>query len=216
MVFDLDGTLVDSNFLHVISWSRAFAEAGCWAPMAAIHRLVGVGSSLLVKEVLGGEAPVEEVAEGHGRHFDRLKPELRAFPEARELLEDLAARGARVVLATSSRQEDVDALVSTFGPTDAVAAITSGADVEEAKPEPDVLIAAIEKGGVDPERAVLVGDSVWDVEAAQRAGIPCVCVLTGGTARADLEGAGAAAVYDDVADLRARLDSSPLRAVLDA
>ncbi|MGH9177836.1 MAG: HAD family hydrolase [Acidimicrobiales bacterium] len=214
VVFDLDGTLVDSNYLHVIAWSRAFHEAGCWAPTAKIHRMVGVGSSLLVKEVLGGEAPVEEVAKAHGRQFDRLKPELRAFPEARELLEDVAARGARVVLATSSREEDVEALVATFGATDAIAATTAGADVEEAKPEPDVLEVAMEKGGVDPQSAVLVGDSVWDVEAARRAGIPCVAVLTGGTSRAELEEAGAAAVYRDVADLRAHLDSSPLEALL--
>jgi HAD superfamily hydrolase (TIGR01509 family) len=214
VVFDLDGTLVDSNYLHVVAWTRAFAESGCWAPMAAIHRMVGVGSSLLVKEVLGDDAPVEQIAEAHGRHFDRLKPELRAFPEARELLEDVAGRGALAVLATSSRQEDVDALIATFGPTDAVAATTSGADVEEAKPEPDVLVAAMEKGGVDPARAVLVGDSVWDIEAARRAGIPCVAVLTGGTSRAELEEAGAAAVYRDVADIRAHLDRSPLGAVL--
>ena len=211
VLFDLDGTLVDSNYLHVLAWARAFGDAGEWVPMASLHRLIGVGSPVLVHEALGPDHPYEELAEAHGRHFDKLKPELRAFPEARQVLEDVAARGALVVLATSSRQEDVDALVGTFGATDAVAAITSGGDVDNAKPEPDVLHAAIEKGGLDRARAVLVGDSVWDIEAARRAGIPCVAVLTGGTARAELEEAGAAAVYDDVADLRAHLGDSPLR-----
>lgn len=211
VLFDLDGTLVDSNYLHVLAWARAFDEEGVWAPMSAIHRMIGVGSSVLVERLLGEDAPIEQLSEGHGQQFEKLRPELRAFPEARALLEDVAARGARVVLATSSREEDVDALVATMGETDAIDEITSGGDVDEAKPEPDVLVIAMEKGGVDGDRAVLVGDSVWDVEAAQRAGIPCVTVLTGGFGRAELEEAGAAAVYQDVAELRAQLDDSPLR-----
>ena len=216
VLFDLDGTLVDSSYLHVIAWARAFDEAGFRVPMARIHRMIGVGSSLLVREVAGADAPVQEISDGHGRHFDRLKPELRAFDGARELLEDVAARGARVVLATSARQKDVDALTAAIGPTDVVAAVTSDDDVAEAKPEPDVLLAAADKGAIDLGRALLVGDSVWDVEAARRAGMPCVAVLTGGVARAELEGAGAAAVYRDVAHLRAHLDESPLRAVFAA
>ncbi len=213
VLFDLDGTLVDSNYLHVLAWARAFDDEGVWAPMSAIHRMIGVGSSVLVERLLGKDAPIEQLKEGHGQQFEKLRPELRAFPEARALLEDVAARGARVVLATSSREEDVDALVATMGETDAIDEITSGGDVDEAKPEPDVLVIAMEKGGVNRDRAVLVGDSVWDVEAAQRAGIPCVTVLTGGFGRAELEEAGAAAVYRDVAELRAGLDDSPLRMV---
>lgn len=211
VLFDLDGTLVDSNYLHVLAWARAFDDEGVWAPMSAIHRMIGVGSSVLVERLLGKDAPIEQLSDGHGQHFEKLRPELRAFPEARALLEDVAARGARVVLATSSREEDVDALVATMGETDAIDEITSGGDVAEAKPEPDVLFIAMEKGGVDRVRAVLVGDSVWDVEAARGAGIPCVTVLTGGFGRAELEEAGAAAVYRDVAELRAQLDDSPLR-----
>ncbi|MGQ0521321.1 MAG: HAD family hydrolase [Actinomycetota bacterium] len=211
VLFDLDGTLVDSNYLHVVAWARAFADHGLWAPMAAIHRMVGVGSPVLVRELLGEDAPAEALGDAHGRHFDTLKPELRAFPGAGALLEDVAARGGRVVLATSSREEDVEALVATLGGTDAVDAVTSGGDVDEAKPEPDVLVVAMEKGGVDRDRAVLLGDSVWDVEAAGRAGIPCAAVLTGGVSRAELEEAGAVAVYRDLAELRAELDASPLR-----
>lgn len=216
MLFDLDGTLVDSNYLHVLAWARAFDEAGEWVPMASIHRMIGVGSSVLVHGLLGDEHPHEELSGAHGRHFDKLKPELRAFPEARQLLEDVAARGARVVLATSSKEADVDALIDTFGRTDAVSAVTHGGEVDEAKPDPDVLEAAMEKGGLDRKRTLLVGDSVWDIQAAQRAGIPCVTVLTGGIARAELEEAGAVAVYRDVAELRARLDDGPVRSVLSA
>ncbi len=214
VLFDLDGTLVDSNYLHVVAWARAFDEVGTWAPMASIHRMIGVGSPVLVHALLGEDHPHEELSEAHGRHFDKLKPELRAFPEARLLLEDVAARGARVVLATSSREADVDALVGALGETDAVSAVTHGGDVDEAKPDPDVLLTAMDKGGLDKERAMLVGDSVWDVKAAQRAGIPCVTVLTGGVGRDELEEAGAVAVYDNVADLRAGLEDSPLRSVL--
>lgn len=211
VLFDLDGTLVDSNYLHVVAWARALDENGYWAPMAAIHRLIGAGSSVLVEKLLGEDAPADELSEAHGRHFDRLKPELRAFPGARELLDDVAARGGKVVLATSSREQDVEALVATLDGTDAVVAVTSGGDVDEAKPEPDVVVAAMDKGGVDRDRAVLLGDSIWDVEAAGRAGIPCVAVLTGGVSRAELEEAGVIAVYRDVADLRSHLDDSPLR-----
>lgn len=214
VLFDVDGTLVDSNYLHVIAWARAFDESGEWVPMSAIHRMIGVGSPVLVHELLGPDHPYEELAEAHGRHFDKLKPELRAFPGARQVLEDVAARGARVVLATSSRQADVGALVATLGETDAIAAITHGGDVDQAKPEPAVLDVAVEKGGLDHARTVLVGDSVWDVEAARRAGMACVAVLTGGTSRAELEQAGAAAVYEDLAELRAHLDESPLQVSL--
>ena len=215
VLFDLDGTLVDSNYLHTLAWSRAFEEAGEWVPMARIHQMIGVGSDVLVGELLGEGHPHKELSDEHARQFDKLKAELRAFPEARQLLEDVAERGARVVLATSSREEDVQALVDALGETDAIDAVTHSGDVEEAKPDPDVVKTAIEKGGLDRERAVLVGDSKWDVEAAARAGIPCVVVLTGGTGRAQLEEAGAAAIYEDVADLRAHLDESPLRAVFD-
>lgn len=211
VLFDLDGTLVDSNYLHVLAWARAFDDHGFWAPMADIHRMVGVGSSVLVRELLGADAPAEELSRSHGTHFDRLKPELRAFPGARALLEDVAARRGRVVLATSSREEDVEALVATLGGTDVIDAVTSGGDVDEAKPDPEVLVVAMDKGGVDRDRAVLLGDSVWDVEAAGRAGIPCVAVLTGGVSRAELSEAGAVAVYRDLAELRAGLDTSPLR-----
>ena len=214
VLFDLDGTLVDSNYLHVMAWARAFDEAGIWAPMASIHRLIGAGSSVLIHELLGEDHPHEELSEAHGRHFDKLKPELRAFPEARQVLEDVAQRGARVVLATSSREEDVEALIETFGHTDAICAVTHGGDVDEAKPDPDVLTAAMKKARLDPGRTMLVGDSVWDIEAAERAGIPCVTVLTGGISRAELEDAGAVAVFEDVAELRSRLDESPLRSVM--
>ncbi|MDP9388147.1 MAG: HAD family hydrolase [Actinomycetota bacterium] len=212
VLFDLDGTLVDSNYLHVIAWARAFDEAGERISMAAIHRMIGVGSPILLRELLGDDR--RDLADAHGRHFDRLKPELRPFPHARELLEDVARRGARVVLATSSREADVAALVDAVGAGDAVTAVTHGGDVEEAKPDPDVLETAMEKGGLDRERTILVGDTPWDVEAARRAGIPCVCVLSGGIGRAELEEAGAEAVYDDVAALRSAIDDSPLAKVL--
>ncbi len=209
VLFDVDGTLVDSNYLHTLAWARACDDADELVPMSRIHRLIGMGAGPLAENLVGQEK-AERVQDGHRRHFRRLRSELRAFQDARELLEDVAARDLRVVLATSANKEDVDALLATIGETDAVTSVTHSADVEEAKPHPDVFCTAMDRGGVDPELAIAVGDTVWDVEAATRAGIPCVGVLTGGVSRGELEHAGAVAVYTDVAELRRCLDESPL------
>lgn len=209
VLFDVDGTLVDSNYLHTLAWARACDDVDEMVPMSRIHRLIGMGAGPLAENLVG-EEKAERVRDGHIRHFRRLRSELRAFPEARELLEDVAALDIKVVLATSANQQDVEALVGAIGETDAVSSITHSADVDKAKPDPDVFHTAMETAGVDSELAVAVGDTVWDVEAAKRAGIPCVCVLTGGVSRAELEEAGAVVVYADVAELRRCLDESPL------
>lgn len=209
LLFDVDGTLVDSNYLHTLAWARACDDVDEMVPMSRIHRLIGMGAGLLAENLVG-EEKAEQVKDGHRRHFRRLRGELRAFQDARELLEDVAARKLKVVLATSANKEDVDALLATIGQTDAVSAITHSADVDRAKPDPDIFCTAMESAGVDPQLAMAVGDTVWDVEAAKRAGIACICVLTGGVSRGELEEAGAIAVYSDVAELRRCLDDSPL------
>jgi HAD superfamily hydrolase (TIGR01509 family) len=204
VVFDVDGTLVDSTYLHVLAWSRAFADAGEQVTMAAIHRQIGKGAPDLVRELLGRDD--EAVVDGHGHHFSKLHPEIRAFPGAGDLLRAIAGRGIRVVLATSAKEEDDEVNRRAVDADAAVAARTTPADVEEAKPAPDLFQAALDHVGVAAADAVAVGDSVWDVEAAARAGMACIGVTCGGLSPAELREAGARDVYEGPEDLARRLD----------
>jgi HAD superfamily hydrolase (TIGR01509 family) len=213
VLFDIDGTLLDSNYLHALAWQRAFTECGHNVPTAWIHRHIGQGSDLLLQELLpdvdeAGRAAAEEA---HGRHFEVLKPELRAFDGAVELLAAVAQRGPRVVLASSASSAELPALIAALGGTEHVDVITSSEDVTDAKPDPEIFRVAMARAGVDAGHAIAVGDTVWDVAAARRAGLGCVGVLTGGISRAELDEAGAVAVYRDAADMLAGLDSGPLR-----
>jgi HAD superfamily hydrolase (TIGR01509 family) len=201
---DVDGTLVDSNYHHTIAWSRALRDHGHNARLAAIHRLVGMGGSDLLKE-LTGEAD-EAIEESWRKHFDELLPEVWAFEGAADLLRGLHDRGVTVVLATSSPEDLLGDLRERFGAADAIDAVVSSGDVDGAKPRPDIFEAACNKAGVEPGDAFVIGDSVWDVEAAKRADIRCIALETGGFSRAELEHAGAAAVYEDCKDLLAHLD----------
>ena len=152
----------------------------------------------------------ERAKELHQRYFLDAAPELRAFAGARDLIRTLSERGLRIVLATSAPQEELDVLRHVLQLGDAVAEATSASDVEEAKPEPDIVQAALGKAQASASEAIMLGDAVWDVEAAARAGVPCVAVCSGGTGALELREAGAVAVYDDAADLLAHLDASPL------
>lgn len=194
VLFDIDGTLVDTNYLHAVAWRRAFVAAGYDVPTARIHRRIGMGGSQLMEALIG--EPRDDVQAGWRREFEPLKPDIRALPGAAALLRAVAARG-RVVLASSSEPDDVEALIDALDVDDAITAVTTAGDVEAAKPEPDVFEVALERAGVEASRAIAVGDSVWDVEAAARAGLVCVGVLTGGSGQAELEDAGAVAVYPD-------------------
>ena len=209
VLFDIDGTLCDTNYLHVLAWRRVFLEDGRpEITSARIHRLVGMGTDQLLEELCGGPRP--ELKPERARHFDALKGEIRPLPRAGDLLRAVHSRGLRVVLATSAEKSDVEALLAAIDADDAIDAVTGASDVEAAKPEPDVFVSALELAGTPPEATVVVGDTVWDVEAAARAGMGCVAVLSGGIGRAELEAAGAVAVYDDVASLLDGLDDSPL------
>ncbi len=209
MVFDIDGTLVDTNYLHALAWRRAFLDGGePEITTARIHRLVGMGSDELLHTLFGQPRP--ELKPERARHFDALKSEIRAFPRAADLLRAVHDRGARVVLATSAEKSDLEALLAAIDADDVIDAVTGSADVEAAKPAPDLFAVALEEAGTPPETTVVVGDTVWDVEAAARAGLRCVAVTSGGISRAELEAAGAVAVYEDVAALFDGLDDSPL------
>jgi HAD superfamily hydrolase (TIGR01509 family) len=209
VLFDVDGTLVDTNYLHTLAWSRALRDAGEWAPMNAIHRLVGMGGDQLVVRLLGHDSPQAEKA--RPERYRELVGDARGFPLAGQLLVELAAAGAAVVLATSSPPEELEVNRSLISaPASAIAATTSSGDVSETKPAPDIFEAALEAGSVDRSRAIVVGDSVWDVEAAIAARLPCIAVESGGFSEHELADAGAIAVYRDVADLLEHLRASPL------
>ena len=192
VIFDVDGTLIDSNYLHTRAWVRAFEEAGERVPTYRIHRAIGMGSPQLIQELTGREQP--ELSELHSRYYKELWGELRAFDGAADLLREVAARGGTVVLATSAKPDELEKLLTVLDAGDAVHHVVSSKDVEAAKPEPDLFAVALETGRLDPARAVVVGDSLWDVEAAKRCDLRSVALLTGGTGGCELEAAGAAEV----------------------
>ncbi|MFK4103310.1 HAD family hydrolase [Streptomyces sp. NPDC019531] len=212
-VFDVDGTLVDTNHLHVTTWWEALRQAGHRVPMHAVHRAVGLGSDDLVAHLLGEDRDKDRDAELsaahkalYGQYFDRLP----AFQDAGRLLRRLDHDGWRVVLATSAGGAELSALRRAIAADDAIVATASADDVEEGKPAPEPVEHALELAGVPAERAVFVGDTVWDMRAGTRAGVRCVGVLCGGIPRTDLEEAGAHAIYADPAQLLASLADSPL------
>ena len=213
VLVDVDGTLVDTNYLHTLAWWRAFQEMGEDVPMSRIHPLIGMGSDQLVHRLIGRES--EEASDAHARHYEPLKKEIKAFPRAPELLTELSQRGARVILATSSDEEDLARLREAVGADDAIEDAVSKGDVEHSKPSPDIFEAALKRFDLDPDRTLVVGDTPWDVEAAAKLGLGVVCVLTGGATREQLEEAGAIAIYEDVAELLDQLDTSPIGKLLD-
>jgi len=210
VIFDIDGTLVDSNYLHVDAWDRALQTVGHPAEVWRIHRAIGMDSDKLLEELLGdhADALADETKAEHGRLYGHMSSRLRVLPGARELLDELAARGHTVVLATSAPQDELDTLLAVLDVGRTVDVVTSGEDVENAKPDPEIVDVALRKAGATAEHALMVGDSVWDVEAAERAGVRCIGVLTGGYGRDELLDAGAVAVYADLAELLRGLDAS--------
>ena len=212
VLLDIDGTLVDSNYLHVDAWDRAFVAAGHPVDAWRIHRSIGMDSAKLGQSLLGDawESVAESVKEEQGRIYLESVDRLRPIGGARELLAELDRRGHTVVLATSAPQEELDALLTVLRVADSVAAVTSAEDVETAKPAPDIIEVALERASTPAARAVMVGDSVWDIEAAARVDVVSIGLLSGGSGREELLAAGAAAVYEDAAELLASLGESPI------
>jgi HAD superfamily hydrolase (TIGR01509 family) len=208
ILFDVDGTLVDTNYLHTLAWSRAFVDAGEWAPMNAIHRLVGMGSERLVEELVGHAS--EAAADARKVRYAELVEEARVFPGAADLLRRAHADGLLVVLASSAPRDELDGMIVLLDVGDAIDATTSADDVGEAKPAPDVFEAALKVGGVDRELCLVVGDSIWDVQAARAAGLGCVALETGGFSAHELREEGAVAVYRDPMELLLQWRTGPL------
>ncbi len=210
VLFDIDGTLVDSNYLHVHAWLRAFDEEGlpvdCWR----IHRCIGMDGTTLVRTLAehAGQDVLDRLKDGHSRFYMQSSALLTPLPGARDLLRLVARKGLQVVLATSAPEDELAKLREVLDCDDVVAAVTSAQDVDTAKPKPDIVEVALERAGVTARDAVFVGDAVWDCEAARRAGVASIGVLSGGVSRAELRDAGASDVFEDAADLLAKLDST--------
>lgn len=209
VLFDVDGTLVDSNYLHAVSWWEAFIQAGHDVPMARIHRAVGMGSDQLLDALLPADR--DRAGDGgmraaHGALYGTYASRQRPLRGAADLLRACKRRGLRVVLASSADTRELAALRAALAADDAIDEVTSSADVERSKPAPDLVQVALDKARVRPDAAVFVGDTIWDVQACDKAGVPCIGLLSGGISRAELLDAGAAEVYDGPAEL---LDALP-------
>jgi HAD superfamily hydrolase (TIGR01509 family) len=211
-ILDVDGTLVDTNYQHAIAWYRAFKAYDVIVPVWRIHRHVGMGGDHLVT-ALTDEATERRIGDdiraAEKKLYAELIDEVAPMEGAVDLVSDLKERGHTVVLASSAKEEEVDHYLDLLGVRGAVDGWTTSADVDATKPEPDLVQAAVAKVGGDG--AVMVGDSIWDCEAAERAGLKTIGVLTGGFARSELEERGAAAVFESVEELRRNLDDTPLR-----
>jgi HAD superfamily hydrolase (TIGR01549 family) len=209
-LLDVDGTLVDTNYHHAVAWYRAFRAHGIALPVWRIHRHVGMGGDQLIPALVPGiDGELHEaIEETRGTRYAELLDEVQPFDQAHELIQELKQREVAVVLASSSPQEELDHYLDLLDARDLTDSWTTQDDVEATKPAPDLVEAALEKAGT--REAVMVGDTPWDVKAASAAGVPAVCVITGGFARAELEEAGAAAVYESVEELREKLDETPL------
>jgi len=204
VVLDIDGTLVDTNYQHAIAWHRALRDHGHAVQVWEIHRHIGMGGDQLVEALIGAEgerADGEAIREAEGEAYGELIGEVGPMQGSVELLRALHEDGVATILASSAKADEVEHYLDLLEARELVDGWTTAADVERTKPHPDLVHAALEKAG-GGERAVMVGDSTWDVKAASAAGIPTLAVLTGGFAEAELREAGAAEVVRSVAALR--------------
>jgi len=212
-ILDVDGTLVDTNYHHAIAWYRAFRQHEIVLPIWRIHRHMGMGGDQLIGSLCGGQVEEEkgdDIRAAEKVLYFQLIEEVRPLAGACELIGDLKRRGHAVVLASSAKREEVDHYLDLLGARELADDWTTSADVDATKPHPDLVHAALDKAGA--EGGVMVGDTTWDCEAAERAGVPAVAVRTGGFSEAELREAGAVAVYTSIEDLRNALDETPLAA----
>ncbi|MYT68191.1 MULTISPECIES: HAD family hydrolase [unclassified Streptomyces] len=210
-VFDVDGTLVDTNYLHTTCWWESLRQAGHFVQMPDVHAAIGLGSADLLEHLLGeGRDRGEDdgISAGHKLLYASWHERLAPFDSAAALLKRLHADGWRVVLATSAGGPELAALRKAIDADDAITATASADDVDAGKPHPEPVLHALDLVGARPEDSVFVGDSVWDMRAGRSAGVTPVAVLSGGISRAELEAAGAAEVYANTAALLDDLESS--------
>ena len=212
LVLDVDGTLLDTVYLHVIAWWESFREQGHEVSCFDIHRAIGRGSDDLVETLLG--RPDERVVEGHATKCEPLRERCIPFHAVADLIHEVASRGVQVVYCTSGSPEDIADFRAKIGCDDVVAAVVDSGAVAQSKPAPDIVEAALAEVDVAPDRAVMVGDTVYDVRAAAAAGVPCIGLLCGGIGEQELLEAGAVAVYGNPSELLQDLESSPVGKLL--
>ncbi|MDZ7886894.1 MAG: HAD family hydrolase [Mycobacterium sp.] len=217
VLFDVDGTLIDSNYLHVHAWHRAFTDVRIPVQSWRIHRSIGMdGGKLLDTLAAGAEEDSRKwLKDLHKQYYQETASLLSPLPGAREILDRIDALGLQVVLATSAPEDEFATLRAVLDRDDLISTATSAQDVETAKPEPDIVQIALARAQVGPRRAVFVGDAVWDAQASVAAGVACIGVLSGGVSRAELEQAGAEVVFDNALDLCTHLADSPVQRLLD-
>jgi HAD superfamily hydrolase (TIGR01509 family) len=210
-ILDVDGTLVDTNYQHALAWYRALRQHGVTLALWEIHRRIGMGGDQLVTSLVGEgfeERYGEDVRAAEKALYLSMLPEVQPLPGARDLLESLHARGHTIVLASSAKPDELQHYVELLDAHSLVDGWTDSGDVSSTKPEPDLIDVAVEKAGGG--EAVMIGDSTWDCEAAKRAGLETIGVLTGGFSEQELTDAGAVAVFRSLPSLNEHLDDTPL------
>jgi HAD superfamily hydrolase (TIGR01549 family) len=210
-ILDVDGTLVDTNYQHAIAWYRAFHRHGIVLPVWRIHRHIGMGGDHLVAALTSEEVDEEkgdQIRDAEKELYSELIEEVEPLEGAKELIAELKERGHAVVLASSAKEEEIDHYIELLEARELADDWTMSDDVDATKPEPDLIQAAVKKSGQD--QAVMIGDSTFDCEAAKRAGLETVAVLTGGFSEQELREAGAVMVFSSIEELRSSLDETPL------
>lgn len=213
-ILDIDGTLVDTNYQHTISWARAFAAHDIVIPLWRIHRHIGMGGDQLVTAVAGDDVEArlgDEIRAAESDRYMELIDEVAPMEGSRELIEALKQRGHAVVLASSAKEQEVDHYLSLLDARELADGWTTSADVEQTKPAPDLVHAALKIVSDHSSPAIMIGDTPWDVEAAAKAGVDTITVVTGGFSEQELRNAGAIAVYESVAALGEDLDNTGLK-----
>jgi HAD superfamily hydrolase (TIGR01509 family) len=210
-ILDIDGTLVDTNYHHSVAWYRAFRQHEIVIPVWRIHRHIGMGGNQLVRVLAGEEADAEkgdDIRTAEKALYKTFIEEVEPMEGARDLIAELKERGHTVVLASSAKEDEVDHYLDLLDARELADGWTTSADVESTKPQPDLVVAAMEKAGAND--AVMLGDTTWDIEAAGKAGVNTVALMTGGFSKAELRDAGAVAVFESIPELRDNLDETPL------
>jgi HAD superfamily hydrolase (TIGR01509 family) len=206
VLLDVDGTLVDNSYFHTLAWWYACREHGIAVKMATIHRLIGMGGDQMVPALIGRDMP--ELDEAHSRHYHKYLEEVPVLPGAAELIAELHRRGVTIAVATSGGGDDLQVILGKIPTSSLIDHVVTGDDVGNSKPAPDLAVVALRVSGAERDAAVFIGDTRWDVEAAGRAGVPCVALCSGGWSDQELREAGAVEAYEDTAALLAHLDDS--------
>jgi HAD superfamily hydrolase (TIGR01509 family) len=212
-ILDIDGTLVDTNYQHALAWFRAFRRCEIVLPAWRIHRHIGMGGDQLVEALTDGETETQRGDEIRARQSEiymAMIEEVQPMAGSRELIEDLRDRAHTVLLASSADPQEVEHYLDLLDARELAAGWTTAEDVQATKPAPDLVRVALERADARPEEAVMIGDTPWDVEAAQRAGVPTLAVLSGGFSAQELTDAGARQVFESVDELRGALAQTPL------